>query len=83
MENTFIAPYFFITFTVYKIQQTNIKYSTDLEAAEEVIILVGGEVVLGLVPVTARPRHVVAGPGHVLQQGRLPVIIIIIIIISA
>ena len=48
------------------------KYSTYLEAAEEVIVLVGGEVVLGLVPVTARPRHVVAGPGHVLQQRGLP-----------
>ena len=40
-----------------------------LQAAEQVVVLVGGEVVLGLVPVSRGARPVVRTPGHVGQQG--------------
>ena len=40
-----------------------------LQAAEQVVVLVGGEVVLGLVPVSRGARRVVRTPGHVRQEG--------------
>ena len=43
-----------------------------LQAAEQIVVLVGGEVVLGLVPVGRGGGGVVRGPGHVLQES-LPV----------
>ena len=42
-----------------------------LEPTEEIVILIGGEVVLRLVPVCRGPGGVMRGPGHVLQQGLL------------
>ena len=43
-----------------------------LQSAEQVVILVGGKVVLGLVPVRLAARRDVRAPCHVLQQS-LPV----------
>ena len=40
-----------------------------LQPAEQVVVLVGGEVVLRLVPVCRGARCVVGTPGHVRQQG--------------
>ena len=42
-----------------------------LQPAEQVVVLVCGEIVLRLVPVTSRAWSVVGTPGHVGQQGLL------------
>ena len=40
-----------------------------LQSAEEVVVLVCGEIVLRLVPVSGGARPVVGAPGHVREQG--------------
>ena len=48
------------------LQALNILGVSVLQPAEEIVILIGGEVVLRLVPVCRGPGGVMRGPGHVL-----------------